>query len=206
MGPTMRELCPETGFGRVWAGLTSMPRDDIRMTDVGPGLRWYALHVRYQHERQTERLLRMQGWETLAPMYRSQRQWTDRVKEIEAPLFPGYVFCRFARDQRIRVEDTPGVVQIVRFEGLPAPVEDHEIADIQAMVASRLRLSPWPYLKAGDRVRVDRGPLRGLEGTLLRGADGTRLVVSVELLQRSIAAELDPEMVTPVRAMAAGAR
>ena len=118
----------------------------------------------------------------------------------------GTVFCRFGRDQRIRVEDTPGVVQVVKFQGQPAAVEDYEIADIQAMVASRVRLTPWPYLKAGDRVRVERGPLRGLEGTLLRGTDGTRLVVSVELLQRSIAAEMDPEMVAPIRAMAAGAR
>jgi transcription antitermination factor NusG len=104
------------------------------------------------------------------------------------------------------VEDTPGVLQIVKFQGRPAAVEEHEIADIRAMVASKARLTPWPYLKVGDRVRVERGPLRGLEGLLLRGAEGTRLVVSVELLQRSIAAELDPEMVTPLRAMSAGAR
>lgn len=202
MGPTLRELCPETGFG---AGFC-MTDANIRMTSVDRGVRWYALHVRHQHERQIEKLLRFQGWDTLAPMYRSQRQWSDRVKEIELPIFSGYVFCQFSREQSRQVEDTPGVLQIVKFLGHPAAIEEREIAGIRAMVASKVRLTPWPYLKIGDRVRVDRGPLRGLEGTLLRGSEGARLVVGVELLQRSIAAEVDPEMVTPLRALAAGVR
>jgi transcription termination/antitermination protein NusG len=175
------------------------------MTEISRDLRWYALTVRHQHERQTERLLRSQGWETLLPVYRSQRQWSDRVKEIELPLFSGYVFCRFGLHDRLRVEDTPGVAQVVKFNGLAAPLQDLEIAEIQAIAHSGVRLSPWPYLKAGDRVRVERGPLRGLEGTLLRDGSNARLVVSVELLQRSIAAEVDPSMVTPLRALAKGA-
>lgn len=200
MGPTVRELCPNTGFGASF-GVTGA---DNRMTNVGHGVRWYALHVRHQHERQIEKLLRYQGWATLAPMYRSQRQWSDRVKEIELPIFAGYIFCQFAPEERARVEDTPGILQVVKFLGQPAAIEEHEIAGIQAMVASKVQLTPWPYLKVGDRVRVERGPLRGLEGTLLRGSEGSRLVVGVEMLQRSIAAEVDPEMVTPLRARAAG--
>lgn len=113
------------------------------MSDISLGQRWYALTVRHQHERQTERVLRSQGWDTLVPMYRSQRQWSDRVKEIELPLFAGYVFCRFATADRVRVEDTPGVAQIVKFNGLAAALEDQEVAGIQAMVASGARLSPW---------------------------------------------------------------
>ena len=202
MGPTLRELCPNSGDGPGRGAAVA----DIRMTDVVQGVRWYALHVRHQHERQIEKLLRYQGWDTLSPMYASQRQWSDRVKEIELPIFAGYVFCQFARDERARVEDTPGVLQIIKFQGMPAPIEEHEIAGIRAMVASKARLTPWPYLKVGDRVRVDRGPLRGLEGTLLRGSEGARLVVGVELLNRSIAAEVDPGMVTPLRALTAGAR
>jgi transcription antitermination factor NusG len=148
-------------------------------------------------------MLARQGWETLAPMYRAQRQWSDRVKDVEVPLFSGYVFCRFALDERMRVEDTPGVVQIVKFNGIAAAIEDAEIAAVAAMKASKARLSPWPYLKTGDRVRVERGPLRGLEGTLLRTGAEARLVVNVELLQRSIAAEIDADAVTPLRARAA---
>lgn len=175
------------------------------MDDITHGLRWYAIQVRHQHERQTERVLAGQGWETLVPSYRSQRQWSDRVKEIELPLFAGYVFCRFSLKDRVHVEDTPGVAQIVKFNGLAAPLEDREVEEIRTMVASKARLSPWPYLRAGDRVRVERGPLRGLEGTLLRGSGEARLVVSVELLQRSIAAEVDPEMVVPLKAQGKGA-
>jgi transcription antitermination factor NusG len=161
------------------------------------------LHVRHQNELRVGGLLNRQGWETLIPVYRSRRQWSDRVKEIELPLFAGYVFCRFALGDRVRVEDTPGVVQIVKFSGLAAPVDEREIGEIRAMLASKVPLQPWPYLKAGDRVRVERGPLRGLEGTLLRGEGGARLVVGVELLQRSVAAEVDPDAVVPVRACAA---
>lgn len=175
------------------------------MSDISLGLRWYALSVRHQHERQTERALRGQGWDTLVPTYRSQRQWSDRVKEIESPLFAGYVFCRFSLQDRARVEDTPGVAQIVKFNGQAAALEDREIEEIQTMIASGSRLSPWPYLRAGDRVQVVRGPLRGLEGTLLRDGGEARLVVSVEMLQRSIAAEVDPAMVVPLRALGRGA-
>lgn len=141
----------------------------------------------------------MQGWETLVPLYRSRRQWSDRVKEIELPLFSGYVLCRFPLTERLRVIDTPGVSGIVEFGGCPAPLAESEMEEIRAVLRARLPLSPWPYLKAGDRVRLERGPLRGVEGQLIRVKDGLRLVVGVELLQRSIAVELDADMVAPQR-------
>jgi transcription antitermination factor NusG len=160
---------------------------------------WYALCVRYQNERRVEQALAYQGWETLAPHYRTRRQWSDRVKEIEQALFAGFVFCRFAPPERARVEDTPGVVRIVSFGGALAAIDASEIEGIRAMAAARLPLSPWPYLRAGDRVRVERGPLKGVEGTLLRVQDGARLVVGLELLQRAVACRLEPDMVVPVR-------
>jgi len=159
--------------------------------------KWYAMTVRYQHERPTERLLQSKGLETLVPMYRSRRQWSDRVKNVDLPLFGGYVLCRFSLADRIPVLDTPGVAKIVGFGGAIVALEDLEIARIQRLLALNLPLAPWPYLKAGDRVRVERGPLRGLEGTLLRTKDAMRLVIGVELLQRSIAVELDREAVVP---------
>lgn len=189
MGPTMRELCPESGL-----------REDLPEI-AGP--QWYALHVRYRHELRVGHLLESRGWNTLAPVYRSSRQWSDRRKEIELPLFSGYVFCRFPSEESRYVEDTPGVARIVRFNSRPAPIPAPEIASIQTMIAAGVSLSPWPFLKAGDRVRVERGPLRGLEGTLLRDGESSRLVISVGLLQRSIAAEVEPGMVTPIRGRAA---
>ena len=93
--------------------------------------------------------------------------------------------------------DTPGVSKIVAFGGAIVPLEDAEVAGIQQLLALNLPLAPWPYLKAGDRIRVERGPMRGLEGTLLRTKDALRLVIGVELLQRSIAVEVDRDAVVP---------
>ena len=161
--------------------------------------KWYALTVPYQHERQAEKALQSKGLETLVPVYRSRRQWSDRVKDVELPLFAGYVLCQFHLSERIRVLDTPGVARIVGFGGAPAALNDSEISGIQRAVASKLPLAPWPYLKAGDRVRVERGPMRGMEGTLLRTKDSLRLVIGVELLQRSIAVQVDRDVVAPQR-------
>ena len=159
--------------------------------------RWYALTVRYQHERQTERALQSQGWQTLVPLYRSRRQWSDRVKDVELPLFAGYVFCRFAVSGRKQVLDTPGVARVVGFGGSDVALEDFEIAGIERLLALNLPLSPWPYLTAGDRVRVEHGAMRGLEGTLLRAKGSVRLVIGVKLLQRSISVELDRDAIVP---------
>ena len=159
---------------------------------------WYAVCVRHQNEQRVQSVLRYQGWETLVPLYHSRRQWSDRVKEIDAALFGGFVFCRFAPGERMRVEDTPGVLRIVSFCGAPAAIDLQEMEDIRLLSSARVALSPWPYLEAGDRVRVERGPLKGLEGILLKTPDGARLVVGVELLQRSIACQLEPDMVVPL--------
>jgi transcription antitermination factor NusG len=148
--------------------------------------KWYALTVRYQHERQIERALQSKGLETLVPMYRSRRQWSDRVKDVELPLFAGYVLCNFPFTERVPVLDTPGVARIVGFGGMPVALEDREIAEIRRLLALNVPLAPWPYLKTGDRVRVERGPMAGLEGTMLRAKDSLRLVIGVALLQRSI--------------------
>ena len=160
--------------------------------------KWYALTVPYQHERQTGKTLESQGLETLVPVYRSCRQWSDRVKEVESPLFAGYVLCRFSMMNRMRVLDTPGVAKIVGFGGAPAALDDSEIDAIQRMVGSKLPLALWPYLQTGDRVRVEHGPMRGLEGALLRTKGSVHLVIDVELLQRSIGVQVDRDAVVPI--------
>lgn len=160
---------------------------------------WFALTVRHQHERSADGALRAAGVETFLPLYRSRRRWSDRLVDRDVPLFPGYVFGKFSIEERVRVLRTPGVAKIVGFAGSPAAVPDREIADVRAALESKLPLGPWPYLRTGDRVRIEEGPLRGVEGTLLRQPGRLRLVLSVELLQRSLAVEIEPESVYPVR-------
>jgi transcription antitermination factor NusG len=191
----MRELCPDAPVRAV-----SRSYDDDACKTATEPARWYALTVRHQQERQTERSLKYKGWETLVPVYIRRTRWSDRIKEVECPLFSGYILCHFPLEQRIRVLDTPGVAKIVGFGGVPAAIEEREIEEIRVVVASGVAVRPWPYLKAGDRVRVERGPLRGIEGTLLKAPDRLRLVIGVELLQRSLAVEVDPDMVVPVKA------
>jgi transcriptional antiterminator NusG len=164
--------------------------------------RWYALSVKHQHEQAVRSALAFKGFDALAPTYRARRRWSDRVKEVDLPLFSGYVFCRFALVERVRVTDAPGVARVVEFGGAPAEISEAEIAAIRAVMTSKLPVHPWPHLKLGDRVRVEHGPLRGIEGTLLREAvrDRWQLVIGVEMLQRSLAVELEAEMVAPVSA------
>ena len=164
---------------------------------------WYAITVKHQHEQSVRSMLEFKGWEALAPTYRGCRRWSDRLKELDLPIFAGYVFCRFPYLEKLRVLDTPGVVKLVAFGTRPAEVPEEEIAAIQTVVASRLPARPWPYLKPGDRVRIERGPLRGVEGTLLREKDRLHLVIGVEMLQRAMAVEVEVDMVEPVRALRA---
>jgi transcription antitermination factor NusG len=161
---------------------------------------WYALTVKHQHEATARSALEFKGFEALAPTYRARRRWADRVKEINRPLFAGYVFCRFDFAERVKVIDTPGVAKVVEFGGAPAEISEGEIAAIRTVMDSNLSVHPWPYLKLGDRVRVERGPLRGVEGTLLREEGCLQLVIGIEMLQRSLAVEVEADMVTPVQA------
>jgi transcriptional antiterminator RfaH len=163
--------------------------------------KWYALAVKHQRERSAEAMLKAKGLETLVPLYRARRRWSDRIKELDLPLFAGYVFSRFAYAERIGILDTPGVRKIVGFGGKPAPMGDSEISAIQAVLRSKRSVRPWPYLKPGDTVRIERGPLRDMEGTVLREKDALRLVIGVELLQRSIAVELEQDMIVPARVL-----
>jgi transcription antitermination factor NusG len=164
-----------------------------------PGSCWYALTVRPRHERSASQCLRNKGLEEFSPVYRARRRWSDRIKEVELCLFPGYVFCRFSYEDRLLVLGTPAITSIVGFAKTPAPIPDTEIAAVLAMVKSGRRVEPWPYLRAGEQVRIEDGCLQGLCGTLVRETDHWRAVVNVELLQRSIAVEIDRESLTQVR-------
>ena len=159
---------------------------------------WYALTVKPHHERAAARALESKALETFVPLSRSRRRWSDRIQELELPLFAGYVFCRFPGTERARILSTPGVNSVVGFGNQPAGVEDAEIRALRTLVTSGLPVGPWPYLRVGERVRVEAGPLCGVEGILTQVKDAWRVVVSIELLQRSIAAEVDRDSLSVV--------
>ena len=162
-------------------------------------LSWFALHVNSRKVNWIAAHLLGQGYQCFLPKYKALRQWSDRKKEIELPLFPGYIFSRFDPLQRLPILKTPGVLQIVGYRRTPVPIDEQEIQAIQRMTASGLPRQPWPYLEIGDQVRVTAGALRGLEGILVSHKGNHRLVLSVSLLQRSVAVELDSSAVQSLR-------
>ncbi len=164
-----------------------------------PRLPWFALQVWTRKERLVSTHLEGQGYECFLPLYKSRRQWSDRAKELDQPLFPGYLFCRFDFQNRRPLVITPGIIRVVGMGERPMPIEDREIEAIQLALASGLPSRPWPYLEVGERVRVNYGSLTGLEGFLTSFKGTHRVVLSVSLLQRSVAMEVDLAWVTAVR-------
>lgn len=161
-----------------------------------PVFPWYALQVRARHELLVADYLNGNGYSWFLPQFKLRKRWSDRVKQVDAPLFPGYLFCRFNSQDRLPILKTPGVIQIVGNNRQPIPVDEQEIRAIQALVSSGIPNEPWPYMELGDRVRIESGPLRGLEGLLAEVKGNHRLVLSVTLLQRSVAVEIDSAFVT----------
>jgi transcription antitermination factor NusG len=159
---------------------------------------WYALQVRPRFEKAVASTLLGKGYEGFLPLYRHRARWSDRVKEVHLPLFSGYLFCRFDINKRLPVLVTPGVIQVVGIAKTPHPVDDEEIAALQALVISGLQVEPRSYLSVGERVRVGVGPLAGVEGILTSVKNARRLVISVSLLQRSVSVEVDESWVIPL--------
>jgi transcription termination/antitermination protein NusG len=159
---------------------------------------WVAVVVRPRAERKVQAGLTNAGLETFVPWHGVRRRWSDRVKILEQNLFPGYIFCRSTFTERLLVMNQPGVEWVVSFDRTPALIPDHQIAALQVAVRSGLPLGPWPFLKAGQRVRIERGVLAGIEGTLTRDSSAWRIVVTVEALQRSVAVEVDRDLIRPI--------
>ncbi len=162
-------------------------------------LKWYALQVRHNHEKHVAAVLRNKEYEPFLPCYRARHCWTDRTVEVESPLFPGYVFCRFdPSGRRVPIVTTPGVIRIVGGPSGPIAVDDREIAAVQTVIASGIASRPWPFLKTGQPVRICHGALAGLEGVFLEIKNRQRLFVSITLLQRSIQVDIDSSLVVPI--------
>jgi transcription antitermination factor NusG len=159
---------------------------------------WFAVLVRTSREKTANLLLENAGYECFLPISKYMRRWSDRMKELELPLFPGYLFCRMNPHDRLQVLMTPGIMQIVGVGKTPIPVDEEEIAALQRVGKSGLSTMPWPYLEVGHVVRIEDGPLRGLTGIIVKIKSGLKLVLSVSLLQRSVAVEVDRSWVSSI--------
>jgi len=166
---------------------------------VSESTNWFAVQVKATHEKRVVSMLDYRGIESYLPLYESRRHWRDRIKQVEVPLFPGYIFSRFGLAERGVLLKTPSVTRVVGIGSTPIPVDEREIAAIQAVVNSGLRLAPHPFLRVGHRVRIEGGALYGLEGLITDFRRRNHLIVSVTLLQRSVAVEIDSAWVTPIK-------
>jgi transcription antitermination factor NusG len=174
---------------------TSSP---IVQDESGLSQPWYAIYTRHQHEKVISQILTAKGLEVFLPLYNSTRRWKDRTVHLSLPLFPCYLFLRGMEDRRLDVVTTPGIVSVLSVNGEPAVIPESEIEAVRKAIEWGNRVEPHPFLRCGDRVRVISGPLQGLEGILVRKKNLYRLVLSVELLERSAAVEVDVSSVERV--------
>lgn len=201
----MAAACPPgwnymtTAFAKSYSPFVACLDDGVEKTaHAGASSSWYAVRVRPRWEQLVAAALRARQYEALLPLFRKRSRWSDRTKILELPLFPGYVFCRADLHAGPPLVTTPGVTGIVSFGGTRAVIPDNEIKAIKAVLRSGVHASPWPYLNAGQRVRIHCGALTGLEGILLHSKSDCRIVLSVDVLARSVAVEIYREWVTPV--------
>jgi transcription antitermination factor NusG len=153
--------------------------------------KWHAVYTSANHEKRVREQLEQRSVESFLPMYESVRRWKDRRTRLNLPLFPGYVFVRMPSRDRLKVLQVPGVAHLVGFGGQLTPVPEEDIQAIRACLAGPNRAQPHHYLKSGQQVRVLNGPLAGLTGIVVREKKQARFVISFDLLQRSVAVEID---------------
>ena len=174
--------------------------NQVGYPDMSPGFfepLWYAVYTNANHEKRVAQQLGQRAIEHLLPLYDSVRRWKDRRVHLQMPLFPGYVFVRFALRDRLQVLQIPSVAHLVSFGGHPAPLPEEDIRVIQNCVNHGCQVEPHPYLQAGRRARVRSGPLQGMEGIILRRKNRTRFVLSFDLIMRSVAVEIDETELVP---------
>jgi transcription antitermination factor NusG len=162
-------------------------------------LRWYAAYTSANHEKRVREQLEQRCVASFLPVYETLRRWKDRRKRLDLPLFPGYVFVRIALADQMRVLQIPSVVRLVGFNGHPSPLADEEIEGLKVSLAAGVLAEPHPFLTAGRRVRIKSGPLAGRQGILLRRRGRLRVVLSIELIMRSVVVDVDADYVEPAR-------
>lgn len=154
---------------------------------------WYVAYTYPRHEKAVAEQLDAKSVEAFLPTYTQTNQWKDRRVTLELPLFPGYVFARIAAQERLKVLSIPSVVRMLSYHGALASISDDEIHTIRVCMKQKGRLRPHPYLAIGDLVRIQEGAFEGVQGIIVRHANGCRLVVSISLIQQSVAIEIDPK-------------
>jgi transcription antitermination factor NusG len=159
---------------------------------------WFALQTRPRSEKKIDHLLKQKGYECFTPTYQQKRRWSDRTVEISLPLFPSYVFCQLDDSLIGKAISTPGVIRIVGFGGKPMAIDVEEINALRLVVLSHFAREPWSYLPDGTPVIIETGPLTGVRGVVCQGSNNKWLIISVTLLQRSIAVQLDRDTVVSV--------
>jgi len=159
---------------------------------------WFAVQVTPRHEKKVDVMLSQKDYGHFLPMSSVRRNWSDRVKEIEQPLFPGYVFCRSRSSLVGNLRRTPGIIRIISFGGKPCPIDDGEIEALQRVVESRRDICSFPYFTAGQRVQVVTGPLSGITGIISQVKKRNRLIIAVDLIQKAISVEIDGAEVVPL--------
>ncbi len=189
---------------RMQLGVTSGIATAATQSDVSRDIyanyfesRWYAAHTRARHEKCVDEQMAQRSIECFLPLFDSVRRWKDRRMRLQLPFFPGYVFVRVALRDRLRVLQIPGVVRLVSFNGVPAPLDDEEIGSLRRALSDGVCARPHPFLSIGRRVRIRDGALAGCEGILNRWKGGVRVVMSIELIQRSISLEVDAASLEP---------
>jgi transcription antitermination factor NusG len=160
--------------------------------------RWYAAYTYPRHEKAVVKQLESKSIEAFLPVFRTENRWKDRRVQIQTPVFPGYVFTRINLSERSRVLAVPGVIRMLSFNGIPAPIDDSEIEAVRLCVERGAALEPYPFLEIGDRVRVRSGVLEGLEGLISRCKDDRRLIVPISLINQSVVVEIDVQLLEPL--------
>lgn len=172
-----------------------LPMDPSPATEPYP---WYGIRTRSNQEKVVVVVLTGKGYDPYLPLYRLQRKRMNVQRESEHPLFPGYVFCRFDVKKRLPILMTTGVISVLAFGKEPVAIPDEEIEAVKAVLRSGLPAQPCPYLNEGQCVRITDGPLKGVEGILVKKKSQFRLVISMTMLQRSIFVEIDGDRLVAV--------
>lgn len=168
-------------------------------SDAGP---WFALQVVPRHEKSVDNILEYRGYNHFLPTYQVRRRWSDRVRLVEQPLFPGYVFCKSQSNLMEVIRGSPGIIGLVAFGGKPHPVPDKEIEALQQIVRGKREYSAFPYLSVGQKVQVISGPLTGISGTIMQFKNRDRLVISLDVIMKSVSVEIDQSEVALLQAAA----
>lgn len=159
---------------------------------------WYAASSASRHEKRIAEQLQQRNIDHFLPLYETVHRWSNGNHRVQLPLFPGYIFLHIALAERLRALEIPGIVRLVGFSGVPFPLEEAEIDSMRTALKAGLRAEPHPYLTRGARVEIIRGPLQGMTGILLRRRGCLRVVISVDLIMRSMMVEVDLNDVVPL--------